>query len=135
MKLIGIDIGGTKCAVCFGETDGKGGVNMQRAAAPRKTEGVKPEEMLRLLAEDVETLVSGERERPAAVGISCGSPMDSKRGIILSPPNLPGWDHVEITAFLRRISESPPISAMMQMRVRLPNGEWAREEASGILFS
>jgi glucokinase len=102
MKLIGIDIGGTKCAVCFGETDGKGGVNMQRAAAPRKTEGVKPEEMLDLLAEDVRELVSGERERPAAVGISCGSPMDSKRGIVLSPPNLPGWDHVEITAFFEK---------------------------------
>lgn len=30
-------------------------------------------------------------------GISCGGPLDSKTGVILSPPNLPGWDHIEIT--------------------------------------
>jgi len=32
----------------------------------------------------------------SSIGISCGSPLDSKRGIILSPPNLPGWDDVHI---------------------------------------
>ena len=31
-----------------------------------------------------------------AIGISCGGPLDSKKGVILSPPNLPGWDSIEI---------------------------------------
>ena len=31
------------------------------------------------------------------IGISCGGPLDSKKGIIYSPPNLPGWDNVPIT--------------------------------------
>ena len=30
----------------------------------------------------------------ASIGISCGGPLDSIRGLILSPPNLPGWDNV-----------------------------------------
>ena len=32
----------------------------------------------------------------AAIGISCGGPLDSKTGIIQSPPNLPGWDSIEM---------------------------------------
>ena len=34
------------------------------------------------------------------IGISCGGPLDSKKGIIFSPPNLPGWDNVPITRIL-----------------------------------
>jgi len=30
------------------------------------------------------------------IGISCGGPLSSKKGLILSPPNLPGWDNVPI---------------------------------------
>lgn len=36
-----------------------------------------------------------------AIGISCGGPLDSKRGVILSPPNLPGWDNIEIIKILK----------------------------------
>jgi glucokinase len=35
-------------------------------------------------------------ENVKGIGISCGGPLDSKKGVILSPPNLPGWDHIEI---------------------------------------
>jgi glucokinase len=37
----------------------------------------------------------------ASIGISCGGPLDSKEGIILSPPNLPGWDEVKIVQTLK----------------------------------
>lgn len=35
-------------------------------------------------------------ERPCAVGIACGGPLDLDRGLVLSPPNLPDWDRVPI---------------------------------------
>ena len=35
------------------------------------------------------------------MGVSCGGPLDSARGLILSPPNLPGWDEVPIVAYLQ----------------------------------
>ena len=35
-------------------------------------------------------------EAPERIGISCGGPLDSQKGVIMSPPNLPGWDNVEI---------------------------------------
>ena len=34
-------------------------------------------------------------------GVSCGGPMNSREGLVLSPPNLPGWDHVPITRLIK----------------------------------
>ena len=36
----------------------------------------------------------------ASIGISCGGPLDSKNGVVMSPPNLPGWNDVYIVKFL-----------------------------------
>jgi glucokinase len=38
----------------------------------------------------------------AGIGISCGGPLDSTAGLVLSPPNLPGWSDVPITLELER---------------------------------
>lgn len=35
------------------------------------------------------------------MGISCGGPLDSRSGLILSPPNLPGWDRVDVVGPFR----------------------------------
>jgi glucokinase len=41
----------------------------------------------------------------AAIGIVCGGPMDAAAGVVLSPPNLPGWDAVPVTRhFAARLS-------------------------------
>ena len=36
------------------------------------------------------------------IGISCGGPLDSRRGVVQSPPNLPGWDDVPAVAIVER---------------------------------
>jgi glucokinase len=38
----------------------------------------------------------------SSIGISCGGPLDSKTGVILSPPNLPGWDEISIVELFRK---------------------------------
>jgi glucokinase len=40
-------------------------------------------------------LVAG-RGRPVATGVSIGGPLDHARGIVRSPPNLPGWDGIPL---------------------------------------
>ena len=35
-----------------------------------------------------------------AFGISCGGPLDSRTGVVMSPPNLPGWDNIPIVKLL-----------------------------------
>jgi glucokinase len=43
-----------------------------------------------------------ERVSLASIGISCGGPLDSQNGLILSPPNLPGWDRIDLFSPLQQ---------------------------------
>jgi glucokinase len=98
MYLLGVDIGGTKCRVSLGQ-DEHGELRFIARGKERATKEHRPAEMLKLLLEDAENLAGDVEERPAAIGVSCGGPLDQKRGIILSPPNLPGWDRIEVTEY------------------------------------
>ena len=95
--LLGFDIGGTKCAVILGTTDENGGLQIvQKEVLPTN----KPAyQMIELLFNTAEALLQKQGFSSTAlqgIGISCGGPLNSKRGLILSPPNLPGWDNIPI---------------------------------------
>lgn len=95
-SVIGIDMGGTKCAVIHGKiADGEisivnkikfpTGIDM----APRAV---------------IDKIITAVRELNAdaeAIGISCGGPLDSETGTVLSPPNLPLWDNIHICDILK----------------------------------
>lgn len=88
---IGLDIGGTKCAVI--SADDVGNI-LTRVAFPTKSVG----ETLALFNEEIDRLLESKAENDElkAIGISCGGPLDETKGVILSPPNLPGWDEITI---------------------------------------
>ena len=94
---LGFDIGGTKCAVITGRYNNGDITLIDKAQIPTDTQ-IPPEEMIAKLIDAAEPLLGDEK--PAHIGISCGSPLNSKTGYILSPPNLPGWDDVPITKIL-----------------------------------
>lgn len=85
---IGIDIGGTKCAVITADESGR---FQKKIKFPTTT----CEETLARIFDAV-----AEMGDARAIGISCGGPLDEKKGLILSPPNLPGWDGIPITSML-----------------------------------
>ncbi len=87
---LGLDIGGTKCALVSGNEN----CEILSRYALRTADYPSWRELLDALLEHVP---AGKYE---AVGVSCGGPLDSERGLILSPPNLPGWDEVPIVAYL-----------------------------------
>lgn len=90
---IGIDIGGTKCAVV--KTNDNGQI-VEKKAFPTETFDITLEKILKTTDE---LIASNEIH---TIGISCGGPLDSKKGIIMSPPNLPGWDDVHIIEILEK---------------------------------
>jgi glucokinase len=98
--MIGIDIGGTKCRVSLGNQQG-GVIAIESSREARNTAGCSAGDMLNQLLRDVEAAAGGDGETIEAIGISCGGPLDQDRGIILSPPNLPGWDEIHITEFFQ----------------------------------
>ena len=85
---IGVDIGGTKCAVCKSEGNA---VILDKIKFP--TTGC--EETIENICLAIEKMGQAQ-----AIGISCGGPLDSGTGLILSPPNLPGWDRIPIVKIL-----------------------------------
>ena len=85
--IIGVDIGGTKCALSVPAADGQ----TVREVARFPTAGVEAT-LARIYAEIDRLSPGGD----AVFGVSCGGPLDAKRGLILSPPNLPGWDRIAI---------------------------------------
>ena len=97
---IGLDIGGTKCAISTGESaDGKIRI-LSREEFP--TAGLSWRQVLDEFARRIDSIVSPNSDsdpRLSSIGISCGGPLDSKRGVIMSPPNLPGWDDVPVVKF------------------------------------
>ena len=97
---IGLDIGGTKCAVSTGEAV-EGGIKiLSRDEFP--TAGLSWRQVLDEFARRIENFSTFE-----SIGISCGGPLDSKRGVVMSPPNLPGWDNVPVADFFRERFGAP----------------------------
>jgi glucokinase len=43
----------------------------------------------------------------AAISVAIGGPLDVQRGIIYSPPNLPGWDNIPLKDWLRERFQQP----------------------------
>lgn len=90
---IGIDVGGTKCAVIAGTEDMK---ILKRISFPTETRK-GPYHAINMLL-DAASEITGQLGLSGlkTIGISCGGPLDSKKGIVQSPPNLPGWDNIPI---------------------------------------
>lgn len=102
---IGIDIGGTKSAVLLG--DPKRNDNPEKfilhkeVFETRKTGG--PAEVVQKMKDLIHEMMDkwGLAGKDIyGIGISCGGPLDSRRGLIMNPPNLPGWDNVPIKQML-----------------------------------
>lgn len=89
---LGIDIGGTKCAVIAGTCDME---ILKKITFPTLTQKGH-EYAINKLLESASVIVEQTGDGLKAVGISCGGPLDSKKGIVQSPPNLPGWDNIPI---------------------------------------
>ena len=91
--FLGVDIGGTKCAVVLG--DEKGNIIEKVRFATGKAD-----ETVEKIVETLKTL--SRCGNIYSCGVSCGGPLDEKRGIILSPPNLPTWDNIPIKDIIEK---------------------------------
>lgn len=93
---LGLDIGGTKCAAILGRKEKGGFAILKRKQIPTLSHD-GPQQAIRRLFAAAGEIIAETGETPVSCGISCGGPLNSDLGLILSPPNLPGWDEVPIT--------------------------------------
>jgi glucokinase len=104
--IAAIDIGGTKIALGLSDLEG-------RAALPfrRFPTGVArgPHRILEQALDELERMAGEAGARVAAVGVGCGGPLSRRRGLILSPANLPGWDEFPIVDLVRARLDVPVV--------------------------
>jgi glucokinase len=102
VRYAGWDIGGTKSGAVVGNSAGEilacDSWPSETARGPRA-----------MLEDFLSHLAPLEKEFGpfASLGVSVGGPLDSKRGVILSPPHLPGWDNL-------------PLRDMLMEKLRIP---------------
>jgi glucokinase len=98
---VGVDLGGTNIRAAL--LDEKGTILRE---VREKTEAhLGPVRIIAKLISVVER-VKGE-EKVRGIGIGCPGPLDAKTGIILSPPNLPGWDMIPLASMVEEHFQLP----------------------------
>ncbi|MBR5308714.1 MAG: ROK family protein [Clostridia bacterium] len=108
VKLIGFDIGGTKCASIVGTANTENGdISIDYRVQIETPKGTDPYKVFDMLCDSVKDYLDGA----VAIGISCGGPLNSKTGVILSPPNLVGWDNIKAVDY---VSEKTGIPTAIQ---------------------
>ncbi len=107
MRVLGFDIGGTKCAVIYAEVNGED-IEILAKDVCKTDLSISAEKMIEKMITMADAICDIPPEK---IGISCGGPLDSSLGIIMSPPNLPGWDNIPI---VKIIEEHYGVSAILQ---------------------
>jgi glucokinase len=97
----GVDIGGTKTAVVLANAPPQVLGRIEFATQPENG----PAPAIAQIEDGLRSLLAGAGAAPgdlAAIGVSCGSPLDPDAGVIQAPPNLPTWIDVPIVEILSR---------------------------------
>ncbi|HBE00880.1 MAG: hypothetical protein A2096_01240 [Spirochaetes bacterium GWF1_41_5] len=102
-RYLGIDCGGTKCAVCLG--DGEGNI-IDKIIFPTH-EPLGPQQTIDNFIKYSDELLLKHACELTGIGIACGSPLDPGLGIIQAPAQLSSWKDV-------------PIVKIFQDRYRVP---------------
>lgn len=97
--VLGFDIGGTKLSVSLGRA---ADTQMQivdkiRMETPKAGDYEQSKILMLSASKELLSRHGIHKKDIHSAGISCGGPLNAKKGIILSPPNLPGWDDIHIT--------------------------------------
>lgn len=103
--ILGVDIGGTKTAIIYAQE--KNDVEIKdRISFQTVRVWDTIDKIIKSLQEIIErnnldvTDISG-------IGVSCGGPLNCEKGIIMSPPNLPGWDNIHIVDIIKEHFDVP----------------------------
>ena len=103
MNLVGVDVGGTKTAICVGNERGEVRVSRRFPSAAEPTQDGYFRRLQETYAATLKEagLLPGQVD---AVGISAPGPLDVNRGVLIAPPNNPGWLEVPMVERVRQIA-------------------------------
>jgi glucokinase len=109
-SILSLDIGGTKIAAALMTPEGATLASCRGPSLAR--EG--PERVIARLLDLARRVIREGEAEVRSVGISCGGPLDPVTGIVLSPPNLPGWDRTPLRRIVAEGLEIDPASVHVE---------------------
>ncbi|MBL8132182.1 MAG: ROK family protein [Anaerolineae bacterium] len=97
--VVGIDLGGTRLRVALLDRD----LNiLERHETLTEAQTGVEATTARMLSFVGETLAKLDRERVSGIGISCPGPVNPNAGLLVAPPNLPGWHNVPLVQMFQK---------------------------------
>ncbi len=100
MPVLGIDIGGTKIAA--GVVDSEARVLETAVVPTRACEGYAMS-----YAQLQAAIEATMRDDVTAIGICAPGPLNPKTGVVINPPNLPGWVNIPLAEQISRAYQLP----------------------------
>lgn len=95
---LGVDLGGT--SVKIGLVDNKGKI-LQKGAVPTKAEE-GPERVIKQIKKGINEILDKSDRKIEGIGIGSPGAVNTKKGTIEYPPNLPGWKSVALGKILKK---------------------------------
>ena len=105
--ILAIDLGGTQIRAAYISPDLT--VSCRSAVATDDAEGVDAVvgricDLARTVRDEAD---AAQLPAPRGVGISAPGPLDSRRGVVVAPPNLSGWRDVPLSDRVQDVTELP----------------------------
>ena len=94
-RVIGVDLGGTKILAAVVEADGQ----ISGRAKKRTRSELGPKRVIERIIETIRQAAAEANCAPdevQAIGVGAPGPLDPIAGVILSAPNLPGWENIPL---------------------------------------
>jgi glucokinase len=101
--VAGVDIGGTKIAVAL---ESSAGERLNARQFPTRAE-LGPEAILANVASVLREMCAETGAKLTAVGLGCPGSVDSERGTVLLPINLPGWHEFPVVLTVEELLGVP----------------------------
>ena len=92
--IAGIDLGGTQVRVAVARSDGQ----ILATARTRTPMLQTPERVVEWVAAQAARHLGRQKMRSVAIGAP--GPIDTRKGLLVNPPNLPGWRNVPLSRLL-----------------------------------
>lgn len=107
--IIGVDVGGTK--VAGGLVNKKGKLTKSVTLPTKADSGL--EKSLGQVMSVIKRLITqaGGRDKVKGIGICCPGPLNPKTGVVINPPNLPGWVNIDFT---KRVEDQFKLPARLE---------------------
>jgi len=96
--IIGLDLGGTKIAAAA--ADERGRILSELIVPTEAQKGKK--QVIANLERAIETLARSVKGKLIKIGVGVPGPIDYNQGLVIEPPNLPGWKRVNLKAILTK---------------------------------